>query len=103
MSSPHVVLPPFEAGKPGQRVLHVIVETPRGSRNKLAYDPSLGLFRLKKVLPEGMSFPHDFGYVPGTRGGDGDPLDALVLTDAPGTTGCLVDCRLLGVLQVEQG
>jgi inorganic pyrophosphatase len=68
----------------------------------MAYDEELGVFRLKKVLPEGMSFPYDFGFVPSTRGGDGDPIDALVLMDEPGTTGCLVACRLIGVILGEQ-
>jgi inorganic pyrophosphatase len=90
------------AGGDGTRMVHVVIETVRGGRNKLAYDEKLGLFRLKKVLPEGMAFPCDFGFVPSTRGGDGDPLDALVLMDAPGTTGCLLDCRLIGVILGEQ-
>jgi len=97
-----VKLAPFSKDQDGQRVLNVVIETVRGGRNKLAYDEELGIFRLKKVLPEGMSFPYDFGFVPGTRGGDGDPLDALVLMDAPGATGCLVTCRLLGVIRGTQ-
>jgi len=97
-----IKLPPFSEDDDGQRVLHVIVETARGDRNKLAYDEKLGIFRLKKVLPEGMSFPFDFGFVPSTRGGDGDPLDALVLMDEPGITGCLIACRLIGVILGEQ-
>jgi inorganic pyrophosphatase len=94
-------LPPFtKDGK--QLVLHVVVETTRGGRNKMAYDEELGVFRLKKVLPEGMSFPYDFGFVPSTRGEDGDPLDALVLMDESATTGGLVTCRLIGVILGEQ-
>jgi hypothetical protein len=80
-----------------------VIETPRGGRNKLAYDEDLGIFRLQKVLPEGMSFPYDFGFVPSTIADDGDPIDALVLMDEPGTTGCLVECRLIGVILGEQG
>ena len=86
----------------GDQILQVIVETARGGRNKMAYDEELGVFRLKKVLPEGMSFPYDFGFVPSTRGQDGDPLDALVLMDEAATTGCLVACRLIGVILGEQ-
>jgi inorganic pyrophosphatase len=97
-----IKLPSFD-GKNHDRVLHVIVETARGGRNKMAYDEEIGVFRLKKVLPEGMSFPYDFGFVPSTRGGDGDPLDALVLMDEPGTTGSLVACRLIGAILGEQG
>ncbi|HVU53118.1 MAG TPA: inorganic diphosphatase [Polyangia bacterium] len=87
----------------GEEVLHVVIETARGGRNKMAYDEALGVFRLKTVLPEGMSFPRDFGFVPSTEGDDGDPVDALVLMDEPGTTGCLVACRLIGVILGEQG
>jgi inorganic pyrophosphatase len=68
----------------------------------MAYDEELGVFRLKKVLPEGMSFPYDFGFVPSTRGEDGDPLDALVLMDESATTGGLVACRLIGVILGQQ-
>jgi inorganic pyrophosphatase len=82
--------------------VNVVVETARGDRNKLAYDEDLRIFRLKKVLPEGMSFPYDFGFVPSTLAEDGDPLDALVLMDEPATAGCLVVCRLVGVIQGEQ-
>jgi inorganic pyrophosphatase len=83
-------------------LVHVVVETPRGSSNKYAFDAELGLFRLTKVLPAGMSFPFDFGFVPSTLGGDGDPLDLLLLLDEPAFPGCLVDARLVGVIEVEQ-
>jgi inorganic pyrophosphatase len=82
--------------------VHVIVDTPRGSRNKFKFDPQLQRFRLAKVLPAGMSFPYDFGYVPETAAEDGDPLDVLLLMDAPAFAGCLVECRLVGVLEAEQ-
>lgn len=82
--------------------LHVIVDTPKGSRNKFAYDPQLGLFKLDGVLPVGAVFPFDFGYLPSTLGGDGDPLDVLVLMDEPAFVGCLVPARLLGVIEADQ-
>jgi inorganic pyrophosphatase len=85
----------------GKRV-RVVIETARGARNKMAYDEELGIFRLKKVLPEGMTFPYDFGFVPSTLAEDGDPLDALVLMDEPGTMGCAVDCRVIGAILGEQ-
>jgi inorganic pyrophosphatase len=97
-----IELPAFDKDEDGRRFVHVVVETARGGRNKLAYDEKLGIFRLKKVLPTGMSFPHDFGFVPSTRSGDRDPLDALVLMDAPATTGCLIACRPIGVIIAEQ-
>src|SRR4051794_10277574 len=82
--------------------LNVIIETPKGSRNKFDFDEELGLFKLGGVLPAGASFPFDFGFVPSTRGGDGDPLDVLVLMDEPAFAGCLVPARLLGVITARQ-
>jgi inorganic pyrophosphatase len=80
----------------------VIVETPRGNRAKYDYNPKTDLFELSKILPEGMSFPTDFGFVPSTLCEDGDPLDVMLLGDEPGPVGVLMRARLLGVLQVEQ-
>ncbi|MBV8616417.1 MAG: inorganic diphosphatase [Acetobacteraceae bacterium] len=79
-----------------------MIETSRGSRNKLGYDPEIAAFRLKFVLPEGMTFPYDFGFVPATRAEDGDPLDVLVLLDDPVPVGCVVGTRLIGVIEVRQ-
>jgi inorganic pyrophosphatase len=79
-----------------------VVETPKGSRNKYNYDHTFGAFRLGGVLSEGMSFPYDFGFIPSTLGEDGDPLDVLILLDAPVAMGCLVTVRLLGVIEAEQ-
>ena len=84
------------------RELNVIIETPKGSRNKFNYDEELGLFKLGGVLPAGAVFPFDFGFVPSTLGGDGDPLDVLVLMDEPAFVGCLVTSRLIGVIEAEQ-
>ena len=70
--------------------LQVIIETPKGSRNKYAFDENQGLFLLKKVLPAGMAFPYDFGFVPSTRAEDGDPVDVLVLMGRAGVCGLLV-------------
>jgi inorganic pyrophosphatase len=80
----------------------VIVETPQGSRNKLKFDPELGRFRLSHVLPAGMVFPFDFGFIPDTTADDGDPVDVLVLSDGPLPMGVVVETRLVGVLEVEQ-
>ena len=82
--------------------LNVVDETPKGSRNKYEYDEQLGLFKLGGVLTSGASFPFDFGFVPSTVGGDGDPLDVLVLMDEPAFAGCLVHTRLVGVIEAEQ-
>ena len=93
-------LAPFAPDAPEH--LRVIIDTPRGSRNKFEYDEELGLFKLGGVLPAGAVFPFDFGFVPSTTGGDGDPLDVLVLMDEPAFPGCLVEARLLGVIEAEQ-
>jgi inorganic pyrophosphatase len=82
--------------------INAIIETPLGSRNKYAYNEESDLFELKKVLPSGTSFPLDFGFIPHTRGGDGDPLDVLVIMDYPAFPGCVLECRILGMLQAEQ-
>jgi inorganic pyrophosphatase len=82
--------------------LMVVIETPKGSPNKLAFEPRYGTFVLKGVLPAGAVFPFDFGFVPSTRGEDGDPLDVLVLMDAPVYPGCIVPSRLIGVIEAEQ-
>jgi inorganic pyrophosphatase len=79
-----------------------IIETPKGSRNKFRYDPETGLFMLGGLLPEGMMFPFDFGFIPSTLGEDGDPLDILVLMDAPAHIGCLIHVRIIGIITAEQ-
>ena len=87
-------------------VVQVVVETPHGCRNKYKLNPETGPIKLSKVMPEGMIFPYDFGFVPGTKGEDGDPLDVLILSDDGTFPGCEVECRLIGVLkseQIEQG
>ena len=89
--------------RPAPGVTNVVVETPRGSRNKYKYDEKLGLFRLNRVLFAGASFPYDFGYIPATRGGDDDPLDVLVLMDEPAFPGCVVRARVIGVLRATKG
>jgi inorganic pyrophosphatase len=80
----------------------VVIETPKGSPNKLAFEPRYGAFVLKGVLPAGAVFPFDFGFVPSTRAEDGDPLDVLVLMDAPVSPGCIVPSRLIGAIEAEQ-
>src|ERR1043166_933263 len=82
--------------------LNVIIETPKGSRNKYNYDEELRLFKLGGVLTSGAVFPFAFGFVPSTKGGDGAPLDVLVLMDEPAFTGCLVEARLVGVVEALQ-
>jgi len=87
---------------PSPHLLRVVVETPKGSRSKVDYDPQLKVFYLKKTLPQGMVFPFDFGFIPQTLGDDGDPLDALVLMPESLPPGCVVDGRLIGVIRAKQ-
>jgi len=82
--------------------LQAVIEAPRGSANKLKFDPQRGVFTLHNVLPLGVAFPFDFGFVPGTLGDDGDPLDVLVLMDEPAPPGVVVPCRLIGVIEARQ-
>lgn len=92
-------LPPFD---PETGDLNAVIDTPKGSRNKYKLDERLGLFKLGGVLPAGAVFPYDFGFVPGTQGGDGDPLDVLVLMDESAFVGCLVPAVLIGVIEADQ-
>jgi inorganic pyrophosphatase len=77
-------------------VCRAIIETPKGCRNKFDCDPDSGLFMLGGLLPEGMMFPFDFGFIPSTLGKDGDPLDIMVPMDAPAHVGCLMKCASSG-------
>jgi inorganic pyrophosphatase len=81
---------------------HAVVEAPAGTRNKLKWQPALGAMELHAVLPLGTAFPYDFGFIPSTRGEDGDPLDVLLFMDEPVPPGTLVPCRLLGVIRAQQ-
>jgi inorganic pyrophosphatase len=92
-------LPPFdkESG-----ALNIIVETPKNGRVKYKYNEKYGKFQFDKTLPYGFSFPFEFGFVPSTIGGDGDPLDVLVLSDDATFPGCLLLGQILGVLRAEQ-
>jgi inorganic pyrophosphatase len=83
-------------------IVPVVIETPRGSRDKYKLDEKSGRFKLSKIMPEGMVFPFDFGFFPGTRAEDGDPLDVLVLCDEPTFPGCQIDSRLTGILLARQ-
>jgi inorganic pyrophosphatase len=85
-----------------KRECRIVIETPKGRRNKFDYDPKLEAFTLGGLLPEGLSFPFDFGFVPCTKAEDGDPIDVLVLMDEPAHVGCVLDVRLLGIIEAAQ-
>ena len=82
--------------------VHVVVETPRGSAAKLEYDPELHVFTLSKALILGLTYPYDWGFIPSTKGEDGDPIDVLVLHDAATAPGLVLKCKIIGVLEVLQ-
>ena len=79
----------------------MIVEIPKNSGNKYEYDGELGLFRLDRVLYSPMHYPGDYGFIPGTLAGDGDPLDVLCLVQDPSFTGCLIEVRPVGILNMR--
>lgn len=83
-------------------IITAIVETPKGKGLKYDFDPLLGCFKLNKVMPAGLVFPYDFGYIPGTTGGDGDPVDILVLSELETFSGCAIDCRIIGGIKASQ-
>lgn len=87
---------------PDKFLCRAIIETPKGCRNKFDFDPEANLFKLGGLLPEGMMFPFDFGFIPSTRGDDGDPVDIMVLMDAPAHVGCLMDVRIIGIIEAQQ-
>ena len=91
-------LPPFT----DDGDVHVVVETPRGSRAKFAYDPKHETFIFSKSLLTGLTYPHDWGFVPSTKADDGDPLDIMVIHDAATFPGIVLTCRIIGILQIEQ-
>ncbi|PAW93845.1 hypothetical protein CKK33_10205 [Mucilaginibacter sp. MD40] len=83
-------------------LISVIIESPKGSGAKFDYEPATKDFKLKKILPAGMVFPFDFGFIPDTKGGDGDPLDVIVLSEIGTFTGCRMDCRVIGAIKAKQ-
>jgi inorganic pyrophosphatase len=99
--SRHTVLSEINPHANGHDI-RVVIETPKGSRNKYDYNPECDCMELATVLPEGMVFPYDFGFVPSTLGDDGDPLDVLILMDAPVVPGCVITARLVGAIEAKQ-
>jgi inorganic pyrophosphatase len=82
--------------------IDVIVETPKGSAQKYDYVPNTPFFKLKKILPSGMVFPYDFGFIPKTKGQDGDPLDVIVISEFNSFPGVIIKCRIIGGIKAEQ-
>jgi len=84
------------------QTITAVVETPRGSAQKYDYDAENKWFKLKKIMPAGMVFPFDFGFIPGTAGEDGDPLDIIIISEFQSFPGCVMDCRIMGVITAKQ-
>jgi inorganic pyrophosphatase len=78
-----------------------IVEIPRGSRNKYEVDHETGAIRLDRVLFSSVHYPTDYGFIPGTKSADGDPLDVLIIIEEPTFPGCHIEIRPIGVLRMR--
>ena len=83
-------------------IFHVVVESPRGSAVKLKYSADLGAFGISRPLPLGLTYPYDWGFVPGTQAPDGDPVDAAVFWDVATFPGVVIECRAFALIKVEQ-
>lgn len=89
------------AGDGAPDIVNVVVEIPKGSRNKIEFDPAAKAFRLDRVLYSPVHYPGDYGFIPGTLSPDGDALDVLVLVTDPTFTGCLLTARPVGILEMK--
>jgi inorganic pyrophosphatase len=88
-----------QPAKPGD--VDVLIEIPRGHRNKYEMDHASGRIRLDRMLFTSTRYPADYGYIENTLADDGDPLDALVLLDEPTFPGCLISCRVIGMFRMR--
>lgn len=84
---------------PGE--IHVVVEIPKGCRNKYELEKESGLFKLDRVLYSAVHYPGDYGFVPRTWFDDGDPLDVLVMVSEPSFTGCRIEARVVGAFEMR--
>ena len=91
----------LDPGPESPELVRMIVEIPMGSANKVEYDGELGLFRLDRALYSPMHYPGDYGFIPGTLAEDRDPLDVLTLVSQASFTGCLIEVRPVGVLNLS--
>ena len=82
--------------------VYAVVETPRGSRAKLEFDPKLRVFTLAKPLLLGLTYPYDWGFIPSTKADDGDPVDVLIIHDAATYPGLVLRCTPIGILEILQ-
>lgn len=90
---------PTQPDKDGKHIVHTVIETAKNSPHKYALAGEYGIIQLKEVLPDGMHWPYDYGFVPGTLADDGDPLDMLVITQNGLFSGCLLAVRVIGAVR----
>ncbi|HTU80517.1 MAG TPA: inorganic diphosphatase [Candidatus Acidoferrales bacterium] len=83
-------------------LVFAVIETPAGIRHKFAFEPEYGIMRLKMTLAEGLMWPYDYGFIPQTLADDGDPIDVLVINDAPTFSGCLLDVGVIGGILLKK-
>jgi inorganic pyrophosphatase len=88
------------SGPDWPQVIYVVVEIPRGSRNKYEYDSDAGFLKLDRVIFSSLHYPGDYGFIPRTLKADGDPLAVLVITNEPTFSGCVIEARPLGVFRL---
>src|ERR671917_2885985 len=104
MNEINVDLEALPIGDDAPELVNVVVEVPFGSRNKYEYEPELGIIMRDRVLPGNIRFPADYGFVPSTEGADGEPLDIMVAAYDPVFSGCVVQARVVGALEmIEAG
>lgn len=87
--------------KPG--LINVLIEIPKGSKNKYEFDKDMQAFALDRVLYSSVQYPYDYGFVPNTLADDGDPLDGMVMMDQPTFPGCVIAARPIGMLEMIDG
>lgn len=89
--------------QPKAGLINVLIEIPGGSRNKYEFDKDLNAFALDRVLYSSVQYPYDYGFIPNTLAGDGDPLDGMVMMDQPTFPGCVITARPVGMLEMIDG
>lgn len=92
------------SGPKAPDIIYAVIEVPKGSRNKYEYSKSAGVIKLDRVLYSPLHYPGDYGFIPQSYYGDGDPLDVLVMMEEPTFPGCVVEARPIGMLRlVDKG
>ncbi|HMQ53727.1 MAG TPA: inorganic diphosphatase [Anaerolineae bacterium] len=94
----------LDPGPNSPDIIYVVVEIPKGSRNKYEYGKELGVIKLDRVLFSSLHYPGDYGLIPRTFYDDGDALDVLVMINEPTFPGCVIEARPIGLFKMlDQG